>query len=191
MHRSSFEEALEMAWLGQKSDPEPARTAPTPAPASAPAAQAAAPSLPKETRERTEVRNVANIGKSIYVKGELSGNEDLVIDGKVEGKIVLAGHSVTIGQSGTVTAEIQAKAVVVHGQVKGNVTAEDRVEVAATGTMQGDVRAPRVVLADGAKFRGSIDMDGSALRDVRAASSKPAAAVAQPAAHMSMSPSES
>ncbi len=186
-----------MAWLGQKPDPEPARTAPqpsapAPAPASTPASQAqtVTPSIPRDTRERTEVRNVANIGKSIYVKGELSGNEDLMIDGRVEGKIVLAGHAVTIGQSGTVTAEVQAKAVVVNGQVKGNITAEDRVEVAATGSMQGDVRAPRVVLADGAKFKGSIDMDGSALRGT--ANAKPAAANAQPTpAHMSMSGSES
>lgn len=181
-----------MAWLGQKPDPEPARTVtPTPTPthtqASAPQPQATAPNVPKEPRERMEVRTVANIGKSIYVKGELSGNEDLIIDGKVEGKIVLAGHSVTVGQSGTVTAEIQAKAVVVNGQVKGNVTAEDRVEVAATGSMQGDVRSPRVVLADGAKFRGSIDMDGSALRDARAASTKPASAPAPTPAHMAMS----
>src|SRR6185295_17413739 len=138
--RSFLEEAVDMAWLGQKPDPEPARTAPQPqalAPAPASQTQTATPSIPRETRERTEVRNVANIGKSIYVKGELSGNEDLIIDGRVEGKIVLAGHAVTIGQSGTVTAEVQAKAVVVNGQVKGNITAEDRVEVAATGSMQG------------------------------------------------------
>ena len=180
-----------MAWLGQKPDPEPARktpepSVPQPAPAPAPQAQTMTPSIPRDTRERTEVRTVANIGKSIHVKGELSGNEDLMIDGRVEGKIVLAGHAVTIGQSGTVTAEIQAKAVVVNGQVKGNITAEDRVEVAATGSMQGDVRAPRVVLADGAKFKGSIDMDGTALRNT--ASTKPAAgASAQTPASMSMS----
>jgi cytoskeletal protein CcmA (bactofilin family) len=183
-----------MAWLGQKPDPEPARATPqatTPTPAPAPQAQAATPSLPRETRERTEVRNVANIGKSICVKGELSGNEDLMIDGRVEGKVVLSGHAVTIGQSGTVTAEIQAKTVVVNGQVKGNITAEDRVEVAATGSMQGDVRAPRVILADGAKFKGSIDMDGSALRDARNATAKPGAAVTPPSpAHMSMSGTE-
>jgi cytoskeletal protein CcmA (bactofilin family) len=135
---------------------------------------------------------VANIGKSIYVKGELSGNEDLMIDGKVEGKIVLNGHAVTVGQSGTVMAEVQAKAVVVNGQVKGNITAEDRVEVAATGSMQGDVRAPRVILADGAKFKGSIDMDGSAIRENRAAANKPASTPApQVAASMSMSANES
>jgi cytoskeletal protein CcmA (bactofilin family) len=69
---------------------------------------------------------------------------------------------VTIGQSGNVTAEIQAKSVVVGGQMKGNITADDKVEVAATGSMLGDVRSPRVVLADGARFKGSIDMAGKA-----------------------------
>ncbi len=99
------------------------------------------------------------IGKSLHIKGELSGSEDLSIEGKVVGKIILNGHTVTIGQSGQVTAEIQAKSVIVGGEVRGDITADERVEVAATGNMLGDVRAPRVVLADGARFNGSIDMD--------------------------------
>jgi len=107
-----------------------------------------------------ETSNVANIGKSLHIKGELSGSEDLTIDGKVEGKITLHGQHVTIGPNGHVTAEIQAKSVVVGGQMKGNIIADDRVEVVATGAMLGDVRAPRVILADGARFKGSIDMDG-------------------------------
>ena len=102
---------------------------------------------------------VANIGKSLHIKGELSGNEDLTIEGKVEGKITLNGYSVTIGQSGLVMAEIHAKSVVVGGQVRGDITADENVEVAATGTLLGNVYAPRVVLADGAHFKGSIDMD--------------------------------
>ena len=106
---------------------------------------------------------MANIGKSLHVKGELSGSEDLTIDGKVEGKITLNGHNVIVGQSGHVTAEIQAKSVVVNGQVKGNIVADEKVEVAATGNMLGDVRSPRIVLADGARFKGSIDMDMKAV----------------------------
>jgi cytoskeletal protein CcmA (bactofilin family) len=109
--------------------------------------------------ERTEVPKVASIGKSLHVKGELSGNEDLAIEGKVDGTIALRGHHLTIGQTGRVTAGIQAKAVVVGGQVNGNVSANDKVEVAATGTLVGDIRAPRVVLVDGARFKGRIDMD--------------------------------
>jgi cytoskeletal protein CcmA (bactofilin family) len=102
---------------------------------------------------------VVNIGQSIHIKGELTGNEDLTIEGKVEGKIFLKDHNLTIGANGKITAEIQAKTVMVVGEVVGNITADDKVEVAASGTMRGDIAAPRVVLADGAKFKGTIDMD--------------------------------
>ncbi|HVQ34767.1 MAG TPA: polymer-forming cytoskeletal protein [Candidatus Bathyarchaeia archaeon] len=102
---------------------------------------------------------VVNIGQSIHIKGELTGNEDLTIEGKVEGKIFLKDHNLTIGANGKITAEIQAKTVMVVGEVNGNITADDKVEVAASGTMRGDISAPRVVLADGAKFKGTIDMD--------------------------------
>ena len=102
---------------------------------------------------------IVNIGQSIHIKGELTGNEDLTIEGKVEGKVMLKDHNLTIGANGKLTAEIQAKTVMVVGEVVGNITADDKVEVAATGTLRGDIVAPRVVLADGAKFKGSIDMD--------------------------------
>ena len=106
-----------------------------------------------------EMPNVANIGKSLHVKGELSGNEDLAIEGKVEGKITLNHCSVTIGETGRAAAEIHAKSVVVGGVVKGDIIAEERVQVLATGPMLGDIRAPRVVLVDGCRFKGRIDMD--------------------------------
>lgn len=102
---------------------------------------------------------IVNIGQSIHIKGELTGNEDLTIEGKVEGKVFLKDHNLTIGANGKLTAEVQAKTVMVLGEVTGNITADDKVEVAATGTMRGDIQAPRVVLADGAKFKGAIDMD--------------------------------
>ena len=102
---------------------------------------------------------VTSIGKSLHVKGELSGNEDLAIEGKVDGKITLNGYNLAIGQTGQVAAGIHAKSVVVGGQVKGDIDADDKVEVAATGTMEGDIRAPRVVLIDGSRFKGTIDMD--------------------------------
>jgi len=109
--------------------------------------------------EQTMMDKVVNIGQSIHIKGELTGNEDLTIEGKVEGKIFLKDHNLTIGANGKITAEIQAKTVMVVGEVVGNITADDKVEVAASGTMRGDISAPRVVLADGAKFKGTIDMD--------------------------------
>jgi cytoskeletal protein CcmA (bactofilin family) len=102
---------------------------------------------------------IVNIGQSIHIKGELTGNEDLTIEGKVEGKVFLKDHNLTIGANGKITAEIQAKTVMIVGEVAGNITADDKVEVAATGTVRGDIQAPRVVLADGAKFKGAIDMD--------------------------------
>ena len=102
---------------------------------------------------------IVNIGQSIHIKGELTGSEDLTIEGKVEGKVFLKDHNLTVGANGKIVAEIQAKTVMVLGEVTGNITADDKVEVAATGTMRGDIQAPRVVLADGAKFKGAIDMD--------------------------------
>jgi cytoskeletal protein CcmA (bactofilin family) len=106
-----------------------------------------------------EAPKVASIGKSLHVKGELRGSEDLAIEGRVEGKIALTGYSVTIGQAGKVSAEIHAKTVIIGGLVEGDVTADERVEVAATGTVMGNIRSPRVVLIDGARFKGSIDME--------------------------------
>jgi cytoskeletal protein CcmA (bactofilin family) len=102
---------------------------------------------------------IVNIGQSIHIKGELTGNEDLTIEGKVEGKVFLKDHNLTIGANGKIVAEIQAKTVMILGEVTGNINADDKVEVAATGTMRGDIHSPRVVLADGGKFKGSIDMD--------------------------------
>ncbi len=104
-------------------------------------------------------KQIVNIGQSITIKGELTGNEDLTIEGKVDGKIILKDHNLTIGANGRITAEIAAKTVMVIGEVVGNITADDKVEIAATGSMRGDILAPRVVLADGARFKGSIDMD--------------------------------
>ncbi len=107
------------------------------------------------------MEKLVNIGKSIQIKGELVGNEDLTIEGRVDGKIVLKDHHLTIGANGHITAEIHAKSVSIVGQVIGNVTADDRIEIAATGSMEGDIKAPRVVLADGARFKGAVDMERS------------------------------
>lgn len=155
-----------MTWLSQKPETEPTRPTP-PAP---PVARKAEPApFPEPRREKAESPNVASIGKSLHIKGELTGHEDLVIDGVVEGRVSLKGCSVTIGPNGRVQAEIEAKSVVVGGQLHGNVVAEAKVEITATGTMVGDVHAPRVALADGASFKGSIDMDP------KPASARPAA----------------
>ena len=101
---------------------------------------------------------MANIGKSITIKGDLSGNEDLQIDGNVDGRIDLPNNQLTIGPEGRVKAEVHAKSVVVIGHVTGNVAAADRIQVEATGVVDGDVKAPRLVIQEGAMLNGSVEM---------------------------------
>jgi cytoskeletal protein CcmA (bactofilin family) len=101
---------------------------------------------------------MANIGKSITLKGDLSGNEDLVIEGHVEGRVDLPNNMLTIGANGSCSAEVHAKTVVVVGKVTGNVSATERIEIQATGLVNGDVAAPRLVVAEGAVVNGSIEM---------------------------------
>jgi cytoskeletal protein CcmA (bactofilin family) len=104
---------------------------------------------------------MANIGKSISIKGDLTGNEDMVIEGKVEGKVEIPNAELTIGANGTVRAEVNAKSVVVVGRVTGNINGTERVEVQATGIVEGDVHAPRLIVAEGAVVNGAIHMTQS------------------------------
>ena len=104
---------------------------------------------------------MVNIGKSVVIKGELSGSEDLTIEGHVEGKIDLKGNVLTIGPNGKIKAEVFAKAVVVLGEVTGNVTASEKVDIRDNGSVDGDIASPRVAIAEGAHFRGSVDMQRS------------------------------
>lgn len=100
------------------------------------------------------------IGSSMTIEGELTGKEDLIIDGKVKGKILVTGHQLTIGENGHVSAEIHdASRVVVQGEMVGDISADDKIEIETTGSMLGNIRAPRVVLAEGSRFKGSIDME--------------------------------
>jgi cytoskeletal protein CcmA (bactofilin family) len=114
-------------------------------------------------------KEVANIGKSISIKGDLTGNEDIVIEGKVEGKVELPNNQLTIGANGQVKAEINAKGVIVVGRVAGNIRGTDRVEIQATGVVEGDVSAPRLVVAEGAVVNGSIQMGKEAVAAAAAA----------------------
>ncbi len=112
---------------------------------------------------------MVNIGKSVVIKGELSGSEDLTIEGQVEGKIELEQNVLTIGPNGKIKAQIVAKAVVVQGEVTGNITATERVDIRDNGSVDGDMSAPRVAIAEGAHFRGSIDMQKQAMKPGRPA----------------------
>jgi cytoskeletal protein CcmA (bactofilin family) len=106
-------------------------------------------------------RATVNIGKSVVIKGELSGSEDLTIEGHVEGKIELRQNVLTIGPNGKIKAQVFAKAVVILGEVTGNVTASEKVDIRDNGSVDGDIAAPRVAIAEGAHFRGSIDSQRS------------------------------
>ena len=99
-----------------------------------------------------------NIGKSVVIKGELNGSEDLTIEGQVEGKIELKDHVLTIGPNGKIKAQVFAKALIVLGEVNGNVSASEKVEIRDGGSVDGDIVSPRVAIAEGAHFRGSVDM---------------------------------
>jgi cytoskeletal protein CcmA (bactofilin family) len=103
-------------------------------------------------------KDIVNIGKSVVIKGELNGSEDLTIEGHVEGTIQLREHVLTIGPNGRIKAQVFAKAVIVLGEVTGNVTASDKVDIRDNGSVDGDIISPRVAIAEGAHFRGSVDM---------------------------------
>ena len=117
------------------------------------------------------------IGPSIVIKVEVTGEEDLLIQGKVEGNINLNGNQVSVGESGEVRADIQAKVIKVDGKVTGNITGLEKVVISKSGNVHGNIVAPRVTLEDGAIFKGSIDMDpaGSAFAKVPLTAHHPAA----------------
>lgn len=118
-------------------------------------ADAALPAhTPVMTREQC-----ATIGSSITIRGDLSGEEDLLIQGRVEGKIDLKQHKVTIGKDGHIKADIYAKAIVIEGEVNGNLFSDEQLIIRKSGRVRGNIVSPRVTLEDGAKFKGSIDMD--------------------------------
>jgi cytoskeletal protein CcmA (bactofilin family) len=107
----------------------------------------------------------ATIGKSLVIKGEVTGSESLYIDGRVEGAINLPGNRVTVGRNGQVQANISAREVVVLGKVKGNLTASDRVDIRNEGSLTGDVVCQRVSIEDGAYFKGGIDIRKPTAKD--------------------------
>lgn len=131
-------------------------------------------------------KDIVNIGKSVVIKGELNGSEDLTIEGHVEGTIQLREHVLTIGPNGRIEAQVFAKSVIVLGEVTGNVTASDKVDIRDNGSVDGDIVSPRVAIAEGAHFRGSVDMQRKGGAPAQTPGAKPAppqaaAAAPQPA----------
>jgi cytoskeletal protein CcmA (bactofilin family) len=122
----------------------------------------------------------ATIGKSLFIKGEVSGSESLYIDGRVEGAINLAGHRVTVGRNGQVQANINAKEVVILGKVKGNINASDRADIRNDGSLTGDVTCQRISIEDGAYFKGGIDIRKPGMKDMNGGAAKTEPAAAEP-----------
>lgn len=146
-----------MVW--KKSDDPPTHH-PEPTPA-APRPLATAPSTPAPSNPEPPRRSStgATIGPSIFIKGDLSGEEDLVIEGRVEGKVDLKQNNVTVGRNGRVRADVFGKVVIIEGEVDGNVFAREQAILRQEGAIRGNITAPRVVLEDGSRFKGSIDME--------------------------------
>ncbi len=111
------------------------------------------------TERMSSSSGTARLGASLHVKGEITGNEDLAIDGSVEGLVHLEDRKLTIGASARVTADVIAREVVVYGNVKGNLRARDRIEIKKDGSVVGDLTTARIMIEDGAYFKGSIEID--------------------------------
>lgn len=123
-------------------------------------------------------KRMATIGQSIVFKGELTGDEDLEIEGQVDGQVELANHQITVGANGLLKAQVNAKSIIVIGQVIGDLTATERIEIQATGVVEGNLRAPCLNVQEGAVLNGSIDMSSPSASDVK----KPSTPGQQPGA---------
>jgi cytoskeletal protein CcmA (bactofilin family) len=113
---------------------------------------------PETEAKRHMDKDVLNIGKSVVFNGNLTASEDLFIEGTVEGKVELRDHVLTIGPNAKIKAEVHAKTVIVRGEVVGNITASEKLDIRDSGSVDGDISAPLVAIAEGAHLRGSVDM---------------------------------
>jgi cytoskeletal protein CcmA (bactofilin family) len=163
-------------------DEKPASSNPSSQPAitpsSTPAAGVQESRRPEPAKMSEPVRSqvAAHIGKSVVVKGELSGSEDLYLDGEVEGTIELRDHTLTVGPNGRIRAHISAREVIIHGKAEGNITGSDRVELKKSCVLLGDIITQRIVIEDGAFFKGSVDLHKESKPEPRKAMSASAAA---------------
>lgn len=156
--------------------PQPAAPRPAPRPAAPPA------SNPSSAADRSSTSQ-AQVGKSLHLKGEITGSEDLYIDGEVEGTVELKDNNLTVGPNGNVHADVQARSITVLGHLRGNVRAGDKVEIRKTGSLEGDLATARIIIEDGAVFRGSIDIlqPGRAEPERKAATAQASAPAKEPA----------
>lgn len=108
--------------------------------------------------ESPKTAEIAHIGRSVIIKGELSGSEDLYVDGQVEGTIELQGNSLTVGPNGQLRADVNAKNVIVHGVLEGNVKASERTDLRKSAVVTGDIFSQKIAIEDGAYFKGKVDI---------------------------------
>lgn len=146
-----------MAW--KRSDDPPGHHPVEPAPAAPRSSPAPSPSSPAVADPPRKPMDRATIGPSIFIKGDLTGDEDLVIEGRVEGRVDLKQNNVTVGRNGKVKADVSGRVVTIEGEVDGNVIAQEQAILRQSGAIRGNISAPRVVLEDGSRFKGSIDME--------------------------------
>jgi cytoskeletal protein CcmA (bactofilin family) len=148
-----------MAWKRSDETPgyNPSEPAPTPRPTPAPSFSSTTTASSEPARRPSGDR--ATIGPSIFIKGDLTGDEDLVIEGRVEGKVDLKQNNVTVGRDGRVKADVFGRVVTIEGEVDGNVFAQEQAVLRQSGAIRGNITAPRVVLEDGSRFKGTIDME--------------------------------
>jgi cytoskeletal protein CcmA (bactofilin family) len=150
-----------MPWWDKKADeesaPKPVEKAWVP-PAVPKAESPKTEATPKVSNPTVSNQNPTVLGRSVVSKGEMSANEDLLIEGQFEGSINVKDHCLTVGTSGQVKAEVQARQVVIQGTLNGNINAREKVEIRKTGRVQGDLTAAGVAIEDGAYFKGSIEI---------------------------------
>jgi cytoskeletal protein CcmA (bactofilin family) len=114
--------------------------------------------------EPPKIGEFAHVGKSVAIKGEVSGSEDLYIDGRVEGAIDLQGGSLTVGPNGQVRANVNAKTVIIHGKLEGNIRASDRAELRKSALIVGDIATQRIAIEEGAYFKGKVEINKEATK---------------------------
>jgi cytoskeletal protein CcmA (bactofilin family) len=157
---------------GSNPPPEPPRPpAPSVAPTVSPSEPGVRPLAGSNQDQASTSKDQATIGKSLVIKGEVTGSESLYVDGRVEGSINLPGNRMTIGRNGVVAANITAREIVVLGKVRGNLMASDRVDIRSEGSLTGDVVAQRISIEDGAYFKGGIDIRKPGQKDEAAVAS--------------------
>lgn len=153
-------------WNRKKEDEYPPKSANLPqSPAQAPTAKEtnkeAMSSMPVRNYEQPSSSGAATIGKAVMVKGQIFSREDLIIDGEVEGTVEAHEHRITVGPNGKVQAGVKAREIVVLGTIQGNVEAADKIDIRKDARLVGDIKTSRIVIEDGAYFKGSIDITKS------------------------------